>query len=50
VGVYKDGRGDTPVFNSVRKAEERILKSEKTKNYLGIDGSPAYAAAVRGGP
>jgi len=47
VGVYKDGDGKTPVFNSVRKAEDRILKEVTTKSYLGIDGTPVYSAAVQ---
>lgn len=47
VGVYKDAAGNTPVLRSVRKAEERIFQSETTKNYLPIEGSPAYAAATQ---
>ena len=47
VGVYKDAQGDTPVLNSVKKAEEMILAGEKTKNYLAIDGSAEYGAAVQ---
>lgn len=47
VGVYKDAQGRTPVLDSVKRAEQRILESENTKNYLGIDGSPEYAAAVQ---
>lgn len=47
VGVYKDAAGNTPVLRSVRKAEERILQSETTKNYLPIEGSLAYAAATQ---
>lgn len=46
VGVYKDAKGDTPKFDSVRKAEERILAQEKTKNYLAITGIPEYDDAV----
>ncbi|ODT83513.1 MAG: aromatic amino acid aminotransferase [Pelagibacterium sp. SCN 64-44] len=46
VGVYKDEKGVTPVMTSVRKAEERILSSEKTKTYLGIAGNKGYGAAV----
>lgn len=46
VGVYKDEQGTTPVMSSVRKAEERILASEKTKTYLGIAGNKGYGAAV----
>lgn len=47
VGIYKDAQGRTPVLASVKRAEERILQSENTKNYLGIEGSPEYAAAVQ---
>lgn len=47
VGVYKDAQGRTPVLASVKRAEERILQSENTKNYLGIEGAPEYAAAVQ---
>lgn len=47
VGIYKDAQGRTPVLASVKQAEERILKNENTKNYLSIEGSPEYAAAVQ---
>ncbi|MCC6167073.1 MAG: aspartate/tyrosine/aromatic aminotransferase [Caldilineaceae bacterium] len=47
VGVYKDEAGNTPVLRTVRKAEERILQTEKTKTYLPIEGSPVYAAATQ---
>ncbi|CAN5467934.1 aspartate/tyrosine/aromatic aminotransferase [soil metagenome] len=47
VGIYKDAQGKTPILESVKRAEERILKSETTKNYLPIDGTPEYAAAVQ---
>ena len=46
-GVYRDATGKTPVFRSVKRAEERILKQETSKNYLGIQGSAEYAAAVQ---
>lgn len=48
VGVYKDGAGNTPILASVKQAERRLLNDESTKNYLGIDGSPSYAAASQG--
>ena len=48
VGVYKDENGLTPVLNSVKQAEERILTAEKSKSYLPIDGAPAYTSAVQG--
>jgi aspartate/tyrosine/aromatic aminotransferase len=47
VGVFKDAQGRTPVLESVKRAEERLLAKETTKSYLDIDGSPAYAAAVQ---
>lgn len=46
VGVYKDARGQTPVLASVKIAEERLLRSETTKNYLPIDGSPEFDRAT----
>ena len=47
VGVFKDAQGKTPVLQAVKRAEERILRSEDTKGYLSIAGSPEYAKSVR---
>jgi aspartate/tyrosine/aromatic aminotransferase len=47
VGIYKDEQGRTPVLRSVKRAEEQILAAEQTKNYLAIDGSPAFNAATQ---
>lgn len=47
VGVYKDAEGNTPVFRSVKRAEERILSVETSKNYLSIQGTQEYAAVVQ---
>ncbi len=47
VGVYKDENGNTPVLNSVKKAEQRLLESEHSKTYLGIPGTADYALAVQ---
>ena len=47
VGVYKDAQGNTPIPKSVKKAEERLLKEESTKNYLAISGSAEYGKAVQ---
>jgi aspartate/tyrosine/aromatic aminotransferase len=47
VGVYKDARDRTPVFASVKRAEERLLAQESTKDYLLISGAVEYAAAVQ---
>ncbi|MEQ9459591.1 MAG: amino acid aminotransferase [Phycisphaeraceae bacterium] len=48
VGVYQDASGQTPVLASVKAAEKSLLDTEKTKSYLPIDGSPSFAAAVKG--
>ena len=47
VGVYQDETGTTPILNAVKAAEQALLSTEKSKGYLGIQGSPAYGAAVR---
>ena len=47
VGVYKDARGQTPVLTSVKRAEEKLLRAEQTKNYLPIDGSPEFDYATQ---
>jgi len=47
VGVYQDESGKTPIFSTVKKAEQQILGQESTKSYLSIEGSEEYRAAVR---
>jgi len=47
VGVYKDADNATPILESVKRAEERMLGEETTKSYLPISGSEAYGAAAR---
>lgn len=46
VGVYKDAHGRTPVLASVKRAEERLLRAEQTKNYLPIEGHAEFDAAT----
>ncbi|WP_417760580.1 amino acid aminotransferase [Shewanella sp.] len=47
VGVYKTDAGDTPVLASVKLAEEKLLKEETSKNYLGIEGVQLYNKMVQ---
>ena len=47
VGVFKDTAGQTPVLRCVKAAERKLVESEKTKTYLGIDGLPDYRNHVR---
>lgn len=46
IGVYKDETGNTPVLASVKKAELLLLENEVSKNYLSIDGIPAFAMST----
>ncbi|MBI5095951.1 MAG: aspartate/tyrosine/aromatic aminotransferase [Candidatus Hydrogenedentes bacterium] len=47
VGVYKDEEGRTPIFQTVKKAEEMLLQKETSKDYLGISGAAEYGAGVQ---
>ncbi len=47
VGVFQDESGRTPVLQSVKEAERRLIEEESSKSYMPIDGSPAYAGAVQ---
>ncbi len=47
VGVYKDEHGTTPILNCVRQAEGRLMESETTKSYLGIDGFSGFQQHVK---
>jgi aspartate/tyrosine/aromatic aminotransferase len=46
-GVYVDESGTTPVLDTVREAEARILAVQTTKVYKPIGGDPAYTKPVR---
>ncbi|SQI39837.1 Aspartate aminotransferase [Leminorella richardii] len=47
IGVYKDETGHTPVLNCVKKAEQLLLETEKTKNYFPIVGQPLFASCTQ---
>jgi aspartate aminotransferase/aromatic-amino-acid transaminase len=47
VGVYLDENGVTRVFESVKRAEKRLIEKEISKTYLPIPGAPEYGAAVQ---
>jgi aspartate aminotransferase len=46
IGIYRDDHGDTPVLDSVRDAEGRILAFQTTKAYVGPAGSPGFNQAM----
>lgn len=47
VGVFKDAGGNTPILDTVKEAERRLVNSETSKGYLSIEGTAAYATAVQ---
>ena len=47
VGVYQDSTGKTPVLETVKEAERRILDQENSKGYLAMTGEPVYCAQVQ---
>jgi aspartate aminotransferase/aromatic-amino-acid transaminase len=46
VGVYKDPTNNTPIMSAVKKAEQRILDTAKTKTYKGVVGNKEFSAAI----
>lgn len=47
VGVYKDEFDQTPILESVKRAETRLLEQEKSKNYLPIPGDVILGELVQ---
>ncbi len=47
VGVYYDDNGKVPVLECVRRAEQKLAESPLPRNYLPIDGLPAYDRGVQ---
>lgn len=46
VGVYRNEQGRTPILEAVREAEQRAIREETTKEYLGGAGEIAYNEAM----
>jgi len=46
VGVYRDAQGETPVLESVRRAEQAMLARQKTKAYVAPVGNAAFNQAM----
>lgn len=46
VGVYRDESGQTPVMRAVKSAEDRLLREQQSKTYLGMAGEPLFNAAM----
>ncbi len=46
VGVYRDARGATPIFEAVRAAERAIVEGQLSKSYVAPAGNPAFNQAM----
>ncbi|PNU04368.1 aromatic amino acid transaminase [Novosphingobium guangzhouense] len=46
VGVYRDDHGRTPVMRAVKLAEERLVRDQPSKSYLGPDGDRRFAECL----
>jgi aspartate/tyrosine/aromatic aminotransferase len=46
VGVYRDLSGNTPVLESVRRAEQIVLEGQTTKSYVAAAGREEFNHAV----
>jgi aspartate aminotransferase len=46
VGVYRDLSGNTPVLDSVRRAERQVLAAQTTKSYVAAAGREEFNIAV----
>jgi aspartate aminotransferase len=46
VGVYRDERGETPILESVARAERRQVAAQTTKTYLGPRGVQGFNQAM----
>lgn len=46
VGVYRTGKGDTPVFGAIKAAEGLLLKTQTSKAYLGPEGDMGFVQAL----
>jgi len=47
VGVFVDQTGTTPILDTVKEAEKRLLETAKSKSYLPMTGTPAYASLTQ---
>jgi aspartate aminotransferase len=46
VGVFRDLTGNTPILESVRRAERKVLASQTTKSYVSAAGREEFNASV----
>lgn len=46
VGVFRDLNGNTPILDSVRRAEQSVLKAQSTKSYVAAAGRAEFNEAA----
>ena len=46
VGVYKDANGLTPILQSVKQAEQRLVDQQLTKSYIGGHGDSRFGELI----
>ena len=46
VGVYRTNDGATPVFRSIKLAEQRLIDEQDSKSYLGPEGDSGFVKAL----
>src|SRR5476651_1834044 len=46
VGVYKDAQGLTPILQSVKRAEQRLVDEQRTKSYIGGHGDLRFGSLL----
>ncbi|WP_370190952.1 aromatic amino acid transaminase [Qipengyuania sp.] len=47
VGVYRTNDGATPVFRSIKAAEQRLVDTQESKSYLGPEGDTGFVDALK---
>ena len=47
VGVYRTNDGATPVFRSIKAAEQRLVDTQDSKSYLGPEGDLDFVDALK---
>ena len=46
IGIYRDEKGEAPVFKAVKKAETSLLKTEVSKSYKTPAGNSEYCKNI----
>ncbi|HXG81103.1 MAG TPA: aminotransferase class I/II-fold pyridoxal phosphate-dependent enzyme, partial [Sphingomicrobium sp.] len=47
VGVFRDAEGRTPILKVMKQAEQRLLQTQDSKSYLGMNGDKRFAELLR---